>query len=109
MKVLDLIENNEWTSNPSTLEHLFKKQLSATHAFIIEIQKLLKTHPTQLNLLAISQWEMFEQTPLEQTPSGRIVSELSVEDLDPKLQIKFDRMIDAKNAHQKAGGKYESS
>lgn len=102
MKISDLLENDEWTSQPTTLEFLFKKQQAATHAFTVEINKLMRQHPKDIDLRMLSQWKILATTSM-----GTISSNLNVSGLMfPTLEIKYDRMLDAKNQFEQAGGKY---
>lgn len=116
MKVQDLLENkydyskvisnhDEWTSNPITIEYLFKKQMAATHAFMVEILNLLRVHPNDDNLKALSKWKTFY------TKSARSLSiDIHVGGLNfPSLEAKYDKMIDAKFNYEEAGGRYDMS
>lgn len=114
MKVLDLIENDEWTSKPITVQYLFKKQMAATHAFKVEVDKLLRTVSTNppaagtffknsADLRAISRWKT-----LPTMASGLLQSNISVDGLGSSLKAKYDKMLDAKYKYEEAGGKYST-
>lgn len=105
MKVADLLENDEWTSNPVTRQSLFKKQMSATHAFMVEVHNLLRQHPENQELRAISRWKTLNTKSM-----GQILSDISVDHLGfPSLKAKFDKMVSIKNQYELVGGKYDTT
>lgn len=109
MKVSDIFETDEWTNKPETLKYLYKKQLSATHAFMVEVEKLLRQDNIvahqKIELRAISKWKT-----IPTQPSYMISSNFSIQGLRlPTLEIKLDRMVDAKYQYEEAGGKYDKS
>lgn len=101
-----LNETDEWESDTSALNVLYKRQLSAIHHFQVELHKLFRLHITDENLKYFLTSDILLWW--SQAPS----STLSIKNFKHVL-IKFPNLIDplkrilkAKRKYEKAGGTY---
>lgn len=105
MKVRELVETDEWTNNSITLSYLYKKQASACHHFEILAKKVEGINNGQYSGLSIK---------LEACNSRSIFVEKMQRDIHALRQEAafliepFNVMVKAKEAFEKAGGKYPS-
>ncbi len=108
MKVLDLIETDEWANQSSNLFHLYQKQAAATHEFMVEVHKQLRIHQPRNNGISVELRLISRWTSLARRSSGQIAADLYIDHLDlPSLTKKYIKMYDAKQAYEQAGGSYE--
>lgn len=112
MKVADLFETDEYDNQPETLDYLSRKQKSACHHYNIEVINLIKLNPDDRTL---KRWVMSPRLSSPETISAQNLWSLSemvpqwtsLLDKYQSLKIKVDKLIKAKEAFEKAGGKYK--
>lgn len=103
MKVSDLFETDEWTNNPITLGYLYKKQASACHAFKILANEVKGINTETYAGLSIS----LENCASDATFINRIKKDIhALKAPAVSLINSFNIMVKAKEAFEKAGGKY---
>lgn len=110
MKVLDLIENNEWKDQPPDIIHQHRVQQARCREFISHLQHLAHRYP-QLITSAMSNviWEWSHFQSLSSLSSRELIRRRGIgsnitnlEDLFPSLKNKLDRVVQAKQKSEEA-------
>lgn len=117
MKVFELLENDEWANNPETVEHLFRVQKTKVFEFGRKLLELINQFP-ELHRLAPYIGQPLS-TLHSESPSAIKLSRWSAflehlkfiagqKEID-KFHERYNRMLNAKKAYEKAGGTYDET
>ena len=92
MKVCDLLEN-DWINDPNTLNYLYKKQVDMSQQFSTKAQNI--GFDRDIDYLEVPGWSSQYMKEFE----NRVYISYGV------LKKSFERMIEAKQQYEQAGGK----
>ncbi len=109
MKVFELLETDEWTNQENTLDDLFRTQAARCQEYMT-YQELIRKENGLPGLHDWSRW-------LDSLVKSRVANLPNQDRLPPELTLtpeqkvkwhtKYERMLKAKQAYEKAGGNYK--
>lgn len=111
MKVIELFEIDEWTNKEETIEHLHKVQMARSFEFYLYTEHLCKIYKHKGLIRSLEPLASLPSkqpgiwTSLDIMANKILYGATNVE--NNKYNKKYDRMIKAKEAYEKVGGKYK--